>query len=255
MFFFKKRNVGLGFFSEHFALEFLPKEKDGQTLLRAAAPCSQKRKRKDQDLSKTPDFRASNPTTQWSRSCLTLVVGPLKVWQDCCLDFNDLDQRLLREDLVFQSSKMSMTARKHIAEIHENWGPGKQALGRGGSAQNHPPAAQDHRHLQAAQDEAAVSWSGLPQARKLASLADQTLANFGKKIANGDFFLATEKIYSFVKNGRVWKRQPASPRFRPESRWTDPLSGEGVVSSHSVVATGLVLRHGSEFGTWRAARF
>ena len=33
------------------------------------------------------------------------------------------------------------------------------------------------------------------------------------------------------------------------------LSGEGVVSSHSVVATGLVSRHGLEFGTWRAAQF
>ena len=33
------------------------------------------------------------------------------------------------------------------------------------------------------------------------------------------------------------------------------LSGEGVVSSHSVVATGLVSRHGLEFGTQRAAQF
>ena len=33
------------------------------------------------------------------------------------------------------------------------------------------------------------------------------------------------------------------------------LSGEGVVSSHSVVATGLVSRHRSEFGTLRAVRF
>ena len=33
-----------------------------------------------------------------------------------------------------------------------------------------------------------------------------------------------------------------------------PLSREGVVSSHSVIATGLCSRHGSEFGTLRAAR-
>ena len=33
------------------------------------------------------------------------------------------------------------------------------------------------------------------------------------------------------------------------------LSGEGVVSSHSVVATELVSRHRSEFGTLRAVRF
>ena len=33
------------------------------------------------------------------------------------------------------------------------------------------------------------------------------------------------------------------------------LSGEGVVSSHFVVATGLVSRHRSEFGTLRAVRF
>ena len=33
------------------------------------------------------------------------------------------------------------------------------------------------------------------------------------------------------------------------------LSGEGVVSSHSVEATGLVSRHRSEFGTLRAVRF
>ena len=32
------------------------------------------------------------------------------------------------------------------------------------------------------------------------------------------------------------------------------LSGEGVVSSYSVVATGLVSRHRSEFGTFRAAQ-
>ena len=34
-----------------------------------------------------------------------------------------------------------------------------------------------------------------------------------------------------------------------------PLSGEGVVSSYSVVATGLVSRHGVEFGTFRVCRF
>ena len=39
------------------------------------------------------------------------------------------------------------------------------------------------------------------------------------------------------------------------SNWAVPLSGEGVVSSHSVVATGLVSRHRSEFGTLRAVRF
>ena len=33
------------------------------------------------------------------------------------------------------------------------------------------------------------------------------------------------------------------------------LSGEGVVSSHSVVATGLVSRHRTEFGTLRVVRF
>ena len=39
-------------------------------------------------------------------------------------------------------------------------------------------------------------------------------------------------------------------------KWlVDSLSGESVVSSHSVVATGLVSRHGLEFGTWRAAQF
>ena len=32
------------------------------------------------------------------------------------------------------------------------------------------------------------------------------------------------------------------------------LSREGVVSSHSMIATGLCSRHGSEFGTLRAAR-
>ena len=34
-----------------------------------------------------------------------------------------------------------------------------------------------------------------------------------------------------------------------------PLSGEGVVSSYSVVAAGLVSRHRSEFGTLGAVRF
>ena len=33
------------------------------------------------------------------------------------------------------------------------------------------------------------------------------------------------------------------------------LSGESVVSSHSVIATGLVSRHRVEFDTWRVCRF
>ena len=129
---FSKENVGLGFFSEHFALEFLPKEKMVKrfyVLPRLAVKTQAERSRSSKlQTSEQATLRRSGPEAalHWllvlSKSGKTVVLISM-IWIRGCFE------RILCSILENVND-----GKKHIAESMKI-GTRKQALGRGGSAQ------------------------------------------------------------------------------------------------------------------------